>query len=314
MTFIADQHVVDSAWSIDHVIITRFNLPSPGREQSIRSREGWLRRRVELFETYCEPSVVRQTSQDFHWLIYFDPDSPDWLKAWIERNDRRFTPFFRTSVPHDALIDDLRRLTGATGQILITTNLDNDDGLSPDFVARVQQSTSGTARRAIYLTRGVIMHGHKLYLYRDRLNAFCSVSESWEAPVTAWADWHNRLGRSMPVAQLTGAPGWLQVVHGGNVSNRVHGRRVALSKVAGLLPGTVPMPDDPGQIRCLAENLTLRPMRGVRTVVRSTIRRTLIRAFGRDGFDRLKNAVAEIPQRVGGSLPEASVGDGEQVR
>jgi hypothetical protein len=308
MTFIADSAAVaDPTLIMDHVIITRFNLPTPGREQGIRSREGWLRNRVELFETYCEPSVERQTEQNFSWLIYFDPDSPDWLKDWLRDRHHRFTPVFRASVSHSELIEDLRRISGESGSILATTNLDNDDGLAPDFVARVQSAVVGTGRQAVYLTRGVIMHGTGLYLHTDRLNAFCSVTESWEDPVTAWADWHNLLGRSMPVVQQSGAPAWLQVVHGSNVSNRVHGRRVHPRNVAAVLPPAQPTPPDPGRVRCLAENVAVRPLRSLRTAGRSTLRRALIRAVGRDGFDQLKNTAAALPRRLRRAAEHGSV-------
>ncbi|MBY8850425.1 putative rhamnosyl transferase, partial [Saccharothrix sp. MB29] len=68
---------------MDHVVLTRFNLPSVGAESVVRAQEGWLTKRVGLFERYCLPSVAAQTSSDFRWLIYFDPESPQWLKDRI---------------------------------------------------------------------------------------------------------------------------------------------------------------------------------------------------------------------------------------
>ena len=62
--------------SIDHVILTRFNLPTAGVESLVRAQEGWLRDRQVLFEKYCLPSVKFQTRQDFSWIVYFDTQSP----------------------------------------------------------------------------------------------------------------------------------------------------------------------------------------------------------------------------------------------
>ncbi|WP_447647058.1 glycosyltransferase [Nocardioides zeae] len=70
----------------------------------------------------------------------------------------------------------------------------------------------------------------------DPRNAFCSVHEPWEGAVTCWTDWHNRLAHHMPVEVLGGHPGWLQVVHGHNVSNRVRGRLVDPARYAAVLP------------------------------------------------------------------------------
>ncbi len=47
---------------VDHVLLTRFNLPTPGVEGLIRAREGWLQDRIELFELYCAPSVAKAVS------------------------------------------------------------------------------------------------------------------------------------------------------------------------------------------------------------------------------------------------------------
>ena len=46
--------------TLDHVILTRFNLPTGGVEGIMRAREGWLRERIDLFERYCAPSVAAQ--------------------------------------------------------------------------------------------------------------------------------------------------------------------------------------------------------------------------------------------------------------
>jgi hypothetical protein len=223
---------------LDHVLLTRFNLPTDGVEGLIRAREGWLRERVALFETYCAPSVYGQTCQNFLWVIYFDPDSPEWLHDWISKHaPGRFTPVFRSSASSDDVAIDIRALLGGSNSILVTSNIDNDDALALDFVERIQRAASYVERTALYITYGLIKNGARIYLRRDARNAFCSVAESWDSPSTCWCDWHNLLGNSMQVRQLGGAPGWLQVVHGRNVSNRVRGRLVSPSQYVRLFPG-----------------------------------------------------------------------------
>ncbi len=49
-----------------HLILTRFNLATPGRESAIRNRPGWLAERFDLFERICLPSVASQTCRDFN--------------------------------------------------------------------------------------------------------------------------------------------------------------------------------------------------------------------------------------------------------
>ncbi|MGP5220320.1 glycosyltransferase [Arthrobacter rhombi] len=284
--------------AIDHVLLTRFNLPTLGAESTIRAKEGWLRDRVGLFERYCLPSVVTQTNPNFQWIIYFDPASPEWLREYIERwqTDERIHPIFRESVSHEELVNDLAMVTGARGDTLLTTNLDNDDGLASDFVARLQGAAPKNFRAAVYLVNGVIRRDHELYLREDRNNAFCSVREPWEGALGCWADWHNRLGRHMEVEEIAGRPAWLQVIHDSNVSNRVRGRRVDaaghLSIFGRLLDGI----ESPSRWSTIQDLVVGRPLRSIRDGFRLVAKRLLFRGLGKNGFDEFKTGLARLRQ------------------
>lgn len=276
--------------SADHVILTRFNLPSRGPESFVRSQDGWLIDRVRLFERYCLPSVRMQTSKNFAWIIYFDPESPAWLRDKIKEWSREpvFSAIYREQVSHDELLHDLRLTTGAKRQNLLTTNLDNDDGLSRDFIERLQSVESGRERQAIYLTQGLIKNGSALYWHHDRENAFCSVLENWDDPVTCWVDWHNRLADHMSTTEVTNGPAWLQVVHGRNVSNRVHGRRVPAGNFIqnfGQLIGDV---NDPNWYDTALDRYWGAPRRFVYEATRSGVKKATMLVGGKPALDRMK--------------------------
>jgi GT2 family glycosyltransferase len=280
--------------TVDHVLLTRFNLPTPGPESLVRARDGWLRERVDLFERYTVPSVARQTVSDFRWIVYLDPQSPSWLverlRPYVESG--LFTPLYRESVTWTDVASDCRALTGALREVLLTTNLDNDDAVAEDFVARLQGLARRHGHAAIYLASGLIAHGDDVYLRRDPRNAFCSVAESWASPGTAWNDWHTLLHRHYPAIVDGGAPAWLQVVHGGNVSNRVRGRQVnpaAYRALFGAPLGTAP---SPARTTLRADRLYRAPLRVAREVVRSSAKRSLLAVLGKDGLDRLKDRIS----------------------
>ena len=48
------------------------------------------------------------------------------LRPWVDR--KLFRPIRRASVNQDELISDIRDTLSDHGDVLITTNLDNDDG------------------------------------------------------------------------------------------------------------------------------------------------------------------------------------------
>lgn len=277
---------------VDHILLTRFNLPSEGVESGIRGRDGWLEGRVGLFEKYCLPSVLAQREKNFQWLIYFDPDSPAWLKSWIAAShEGRFRPVFRARVAPEDLRSDLDSLVPIKSRTLITTNLDNDDGLGRNFVARLQACRAEAPRAAVYLANGLIMNPGGLFLRTDRYNAFCSVRESWEEPVTCWVDWHNRLPMSMPAEVHGGPPQWLQVIHATNVSNRVRGRltssRPYLEDFIGL--DSVP---EPSARRVRMDRLVRTPVRAVRDASRTAASKAALSLLGKEGVNRAKAQLA----------------------
>lgn len=280
--------------NIDHVLLTRFNLPSPGVESLVRAQEGWLRDRQVLFEKYCLPAVLGQSEKNFHWIIYFDSQSPEWLKSRIAElgRDGAFAAIFRDEVPHDALLADITRVTGARGDTLLTTNLDNDDGIARDFVKRLQGAVRDQQRTAIYIVNGLIQQGDRLYLRRDRVNAFCSVNESWSAPVTCWSEWHTKLGEQMKVQEIAGAPGWLQVIHTGNVSNRVHGRRVGPARYRMNFTAGLAEVREPGTLELVVDRMVLGPARAGKAAIRVLGKNMVLKFGGKEGLERLKVRLA----------------------
>ena len=274
---------------IDHVLLTRFNLPTAGVEGLIRARDGWLHDRVDLFERYCAPSVARQTLP-VTWIVYLDPESPDWLtrrlQPFIDRG--LFRSVFRTSVSQSELMSDIREAVPERGEVLLTTNLDNDDGLACDFSSRARAVVTPHPRVAIYLARGLIKGDDGVFLRTDRRNAFCSIREPWESPVTAWSEYHNEFPRVMPTVQLNGPPAWLQVVHGANVSNRIRGRLVSPTPHRarfGDLLDDAPVPDLTEVAR---DTLLSLPVRVMRDWGRSAARRAGLRLLGKERYQAAK--------------------------
>lgn len=276
--------------NVDHVLLTRFNLPSIGRESVIRAREGWLRERVELFLAYTVPSVEAQTVP-VGWIVYLDPESPAWLRERLAPSVARgvFTPVYRQSVTTREIVEDARAVTGGRGDILLTTNLDNDDALAVDFAERLRALAMPGRRQALYLADGLILRGDRVYRRRERDNAFVSVAEPWDGALTAWCDWHNLLHRHMPVVASAGTPAWIQVVHGRNVSNRVRGRLADPRRYRGGFPGILDdaAPVDPA--RLLADGWIRRPLRESRESVRLLGKRMVLAAFGKSGLDAIKD-------------------------
>jgi hypothetical protein len=216
---------------IEHVLLTRFNLATPGREEDIRNRPGWLSRRFDLFERYCLPSVASQVSQDFVWIVYFDVETP------IEFRDRidllsgiyPFVPFYTGLFLSDGWRTSVRQVLDGLGKVpdnILTSRLDNDDALARNYISRVRSAAEQSLERhvALNITSGCVLSHGVVYQTQHHSNAFFSLLEPYDNCFrTAAAIRHMDLGSQVPLVQLDGPPGWLQVVHSENVSNRIRG-------------------------------------------------------------------------------------------
>lgn len=284
---------------MDHVLLTRFNLPSRGVEGLIRAQDRWLEERLELFDRYCLPSVLGQTCRDFRWLIYFDPDSPPWLRsrAQADAEAGHYSPVFRQEVSKGDLLEDISSLFPRRGDDLLTSALDNDDAIARDFVERLQEESRCGPAAAYFFTNGLVKERHRVFRRRDPTNAFPSVLSGWQSSATAWTDWHISLGDHMPVVGIDGPPGWLQVVHGRNVSNRTRGLLASPVPYQSRFPGLLDDVVDPSPGDLLVDRLALSPLRSGRDWLRVLGKRAIVSTLGRGGLDRVKIALrrARVP-------------------
>ena len=212
-----------------HLILTRFNVRSGGREQPIRERRDWLAQRFELFDTFCFPSVAAQTRKDFRWIVFFDAHTPEPFRSRIEqyRQLPQFTPLFVDGWEKRIVFPTLRAMARPGDQEILTTRLDNDDGLHSRYVERLREEVERRGRGFYNFSTGLVYCGGRVYQHADPSNAFMSALEPVTACRTVWRKPHTDICETQVVHQVEMPHAWLQVIHGTNVSNRVRGVRVS---------------------------------------------------------------------------------------
>jgi hypothetical protein len=217
-----------------HFITTPFCVRRSfkGQVKPLLPTSAWLDHRLKLFEDFCLPSVVSQTDQNFEWFIYFDELTPvDYLErikvitAKYKNISIKLCALWETAV----VAKDIAESVDDNTKWIITTRLDNDDGLHRDFVSSLH-AASGEKEEFLNFPRGIIFYSGKCYLYQHLSNAFMSLVEPVTNPHTVWCVAHEQAATIAPVRQLSDAPAFLQVVHDKNVSNKPRGTRVYASQ------------------------------------------------------------------------------------
>ncbi len=225
--------------SVRHFIITRFNLRAPGAAARLSLDRDWLSRRFALFERFCLPTVVNQTNQDFRWLVLFDAETPELFRARMRDYERwtKFIPVFLPAgteqVGRKVVLDQLETLP----DLLVTTRLDNDDGLCQTFVADLRKCVDVTTPTILEFPVGYVWHRNRIYLDRQPHNPFTTLIEPLDADqgrefTTIYRGSHSDISRLGRVVEVTQRPSWIQVIHGGNLENRLRGVRRPIQELS----------------------------------------------------------------------------------
>jgi hypothetical protein len=183
-----------------HLILTRSDY---------RPDHPALAERVRLFRELTVPSIAAQTCQRFTWIV--ETKNAEFREALQGLPNAFFSVRPLSSVVLETL---------AVDPWLITSRVDNDDVLLPEYVERVQAEFR-TERAAIdsrgyrwNTATGEVVHFDH---YRaDFTSPFASLIEPAKGAVGVRSVHHHALRKLAPVTVLE-ARLWVQVIHGGNL-------------------------------------------------------------------------------------------------
>lgn len=207
-----------------HYIVTRnfYSDEYPHKEQ-----------RRHLTREYTIPSLRRQTAKNFTWVVagrngLTPADTQGIDTIWLDVDPPK--KFDSTTYLMQELISLLAQDLDPSMKI-ITTRLDNDDVLVPDFVERIQAAARDTDKGVID-AGGLRVDTRTRKIYRDTAyqkvpSPFLSVVEEKAGKrcrlMTAYYDQHGLMHRHLPLTKLEFL-GWVQLIH---ESNKVMARSPA---------------------------------------------------------------------------------------
>jgi hypothetical protein len=236
-------------WPVRHFVITRFNLRGTDPASMRMVSRDYLDPRLALFERFCLPTLRSQTRQDFTWLVLFADDTPPEVKARVQAY-AQWPNLVPVWLPPGS--QHVGRLVVAPylddGPLtLITSRVDNDDGLCRTYVEDVRRFEDVRDRTVVQFPVGYVWHRDRIYLDRQEHNAFTTLIEPLPSGrnsefFTIYKGSHSDIQRLGRVVDGHAQPAWLQVVHDSNLENYVRGRRARIRS----LPDRFDVPLAPG--------------------------------------------------------------------
>jgi hypothetical protein len=237
---------------IHHYLLTRFNLSLWQKDKTGHAVgcETWLKKRMSLFETYCLPSVMGQTCQNFCWILLADEETPAFYREKM-MSYRSVCPqihfvgvkseyAFRFAVIfQNAVMADLRKKGWNEGDLCLTTYLDNDDCISRTFVERAQKECLDFRLQSA--EKQFLSFDYGLQLFTD-MNHFatrifypnnhfltlaeCVSADKIPAVRTCYGYGSHFLLEKRGLSEVYHIkdkehPMWIEVIHDGNVDNDV---------------------------------------------------------------------------------------------
>ena len=221
-----------------HFILTRFNvlMKTAPAAAAGAPRKGldpeWLKRRFDLFERVCLPSVDRQTEGAFQWLVFLDWATPVSFKermAALSVHNDFLRPVYCSQFDEETALAEIRRREDP-GFVRITTSLDNDDVLHPRLIESVQEFARARLdhmdpQRGFFVSFpiGCTERRGDFYVRSDPYNSFVSFVSAQDCAQTVMVAEHEKIAAIAPVLRRYARPLWCQVAHEDNAATPVRG-------------------------------------------------------------------------------------------
>ncbi len=217
-----------------HFLVTRFNLRNEkwktAKDGNEVLTEDWLNHRFHLFEKYCLPSVLNQSSVNFIWCIFFDISTPEFYKKKIEvltEKHKQIRILYIDGMKNlaESFTIFIRENLTTIDKFIITTRLDNDDLIHSNFISTIQYLAKPQNSLVIDIRSGYqvsikdgICETRKSH---SVFNPFISLIESTSDFSTVMSKMHVGWEKSESVLVFDKEPLWIEFIHDKNKVNSV---------------------------------------------------------------------------------------------
>ena len=187
----------------------------------------YWRRRLEIFERVCIPSVLNLTPRPDAWFIAFGDVESSYVREAIERLSLHpwIKPYVRKkghptdAKPLGVLLSDHANVLGKS--FLCSTRFDSDDSLHQQFIGALDRAISrlraegfDDEARCLNFPYGLVQSDGELSVFMRRSNMFESIFEPVDGAGGPYRGNHDEIRDRMPLVEIvTNLPMWIYHRH-----------------------------------------------------------------------------------------------------
>jgi len=214
-----------------HYLVTRFNIKKNNWREKVAEKSSWSRwmyKRVKMFEKYCLPSVLNQTTKNFKWIICIDTDTTNKYTKYFDELDHKYEIVNILEVPNiskltDVLKSEIKSSVKNEYKYIVTTRLDNDDCIDRRYMGKIQDEVEKKNTDILSMEKGYqLLLGKNKYL-REKIThkgPFMSMVEDINKNKieTIYDKGHPQWNEER-IRPIKNEAYWLQIIHGDNLQN-----------------------------------------------------------------------------------------------
>ena len=220
-----------------HYLVTRFNVPvnNWNKDKSgIPTLDNqWMQHRLSLFTRYCLPTIAGQSEKNFTWIIYCSSDTLPHDLQRIEESVRLVpgTLVRRVSDP-EQMLDDLRQeISSAPTSYIITSRVDNDDGLGKNYIKSIQEHFKEMDKLLLNPCGGILYDIHEKVMtqmkssFKNHYTSLVEKKKSAGNMLTVLGCAHDSPPEDLSIENIPGI-NWLKIIHERNLKSQLKGKPV----------------------------------------------------------------------------------------
>ena len=219
-----------------HYLVTRFNVPvnnwNKDKSGHTTLDDAWMKHRLSLFNRYCVPTIRAQSEQEFQWILYCDINTKPGDLLEIEKSVSDIHGASVRKVAHpDEMITDLKQLISfAATPYVITSRVDNDDGLGNNYVKIIREHFKETDNVLLNFTGGILYDLNKKVMTQmknSQWNHYTSLIEEKKSPEklqTVLGFPHDNPPPDISIENISSKGNWLKIIHERNVKSQLKGK------------------------------------------------------------------------------------------